>query len=241
MSGDIVKCGRCGAGNVATRAVCYQCDSALEGAAPWPQELTAAGGDPQAPAFWPVLADKAAGREFECADFMQRALGLFFDELLLAIAGLTPLRHVDLDFGWARIDWMQSWNVFGWLKWPYALAAVVLAHWLYYAGYESLRGGTLGKLLFHCEVVGLNGKRISFWRATGRFVLKVMTVMWLVFALWMLWGAIENESRWQLVGLFSLPVLVSVVMVAWTRNMQALHDWFAGTVVVQTPPEAATD
>lgn len=51
----------------------------------------------------------------------------------------------------------------------------IIASWLYYAGLESSsRQATVGKMAVGIKVVGLDGKRISFARATGRYFAKLI-------------------------------------------------------------------
>jgi uncharacterized RDD family membrane protein YckC len=84
---------------------------------------------------------------------------------------------------------------------------VLLAgNWLYHTMMESSRHqGTLGKMALGIKVTDLNGSRISFARANGRFFGK-----WLS-------GAIMN---------------IGYLMAAFTSQKQALHDILAGSLVV---------
>ena len=78
--------------------------------------------------------------------------------------------------------------------------------WLYFAGMESSRKqATLGKIAFGIRVVDLDGRRISFLRATGRLVAKTLSV---------------------------LSLFVGFLMAAIPRRKQALHDIVAGCLVV---------
>jgi len=79
--------------------------------------------------------------------------------------------------------------------------------WLYDAGMTaSSRQGTLGKMVFGMKVTDLNGGRISFGRATGRFLAKILS------------GMILN---------------IGYIMAGFTERKQALHDMIAGTLVVR--------
>jgi uncharacterized RDD family membrane protein YckC len=79
--------------------------------------------------------------------------------------------------------------------------------WLYKAILESSAWqATLGKKLLSIKVTDLNGDRIGFGRATGRF-----------FA--------------QLLSQFSFTI--GYLMAAFTERRQALHDMIAGTLVVK--------
>lgn len=79
--------------------------------------------------------------------------------------------------------------------------------WLYEALMtSSSRQATLGKMAFRMKVTDMNGARISFGRATGRFFAKILS------------GMILN---------------IGYIMAGFTTRKQALHDMIAGTLVVR--------
>lgn len=81
-----------------------------------------------------------------------------------------------------------------------------LLGWLYYAGMESSsRQATLGKSLMGIYVAGLDGQRISFLRATGRYFAKILS---------------------------ALILMIGFLMAAFTARKQALHDKIASTLVL---------
>ncbi len=87
------------------------------------------------------------------------------------------------------------------------VAGVVLAPWLYYAGMESSSiQGTLGKLVAGIKVTDLEGKRVSFGRATGRYFAHILS---------------------------GITLGVGYAMVVFTSHRQALHDMIAGTLIVR--------
>lgn len=80
--------------------------------------------------------------------------------------------------------------------------------WLYYSGMESSeKQATLGKLAMGLAVTDINGNRISFGKATGRYFAKIIS---------------------------ALILLIGFIMVAFTEKKQGLHDMIAGTLVVKT-------
>lgn len=93
------------------------------------------------------------------------------------------------------------------------IAAMVLCYplgiaisWLYSALLESgPQQATLGKMALGIMVTDLDGDRVSFGRATGRFFPKYIS---------------------------ALILLAGYLMVAWTEKRQGLHDILAGTLVV---------
>lgn len=83
----------------------------------------------------------------------------------------------------------------------------VLIAWLYFALQESSpKQATIGKQAMGISVSDLNGNRITFARATGRYFAKILS---------------------------GLTLLIGYIMAAFTEKRQALHDMIAGTVVVK--------
>lgn len=86
-----------------------------------------------------------------------------------------------------------------------SLITTVLA-WLYFAYCESSAWqATVGKLALGIRVTDLQGQRISFARALGRYPAKFLSY---------------------------LILCIGFLMVAWTQRKQGLHDMIAGTLVL---------
>ena len=82
----------------------------------------------------------------------------------------------------------------------------IMLNWLYFAFMESSsKQGTIGKVALGITVTDLNGNRISFARATGRYFGKILS---------------------------SLILCIGYIMAGFTPKKQALHDMIAGTLVV---------
>ena len=82
--------------------------------------------------------------------------------------------------------------------------------WLYYALQEaSVHQGTLGKRACGLIVTDMNGQRISFGRATGRYFAKFLS---------------------------SLILFIGFIMAGFTEKRQALHDMIASTLVLKRQP-----
>jgi uncharacterized RDD family membrane protein YckC len=87
-----------------------------------------------------------------------------------------------------------------------ALLAQTVVGWLYFAACESSPWqATLGKLALGIRVTDLQGQRISFVRATGRYFGKLLSAFMLC---------------------------IGFLMVAWTQRKQGLHDMLAQTLVL---------
>ena len=88
-------------------------------------------------------------------------------------------------------------------------ATFLTVHWLYFALMESSSWqGTLGKRALSIGVSDLQGRRISFGRASGRFFGKAISGM---------------------------TFLVGYAMAGFTARKQALHDILAECLVVKMP------
>jgi uncharacterized RDD family membrane protein YckC len=83
-----------------------------------------------------------------------------------------------------------------------------LVHWLWFTVAESSKWqGTLGKKMLGLKVVDDRGQRIGFGRANARYWSKYLS---------------------------KLILFIGVVMVAFTKKKQGLHDKIAGTLVIKT-------
>jgi uncharacterized RDD family membrane protein YckC/DNA-directed RNA polymerase subunit M/transcription elongation factor TFIIS len=83
----------------------------------------------------------------------------------------------------------------------------VIVGWLYEALFVSSEWqATPGKMAMGIMVTDLDGNRISFGRATGRYFAKILS---------------------------GLPMAIGYIMAAFTEKKQALHDVLAGTLVVR--------
>ena len=90
------------------------------------------------------------------------------------------------------------------LFWGNIMGAVI--NFLYYSLMESSRKqATLGKIALRIKVTDLDGKKISFGKATARYFGKIIS---------------------------SLILLVGHVMIAFTKKKQGMHDLMAECLVV---------
>ncbi|MBS0628871.1 MAG: RDD family protein [Verrucomicrobia bacterium] len=87
--------------------------------------------------------------------------------------------------------------------------------WAYFALFESSKWqATIGKRALNLKVVDLEGRRISFLRATGRFFSQILT---------------------------RFTLLIGYLMIFWTKKKQTLHDKMSSTVVIYQPETTATE
>jgi len=88
-----------------------------------------------------------------------------------------------------------------------AIIGVIIIQWLYFAMMESSsKQATLGKMATSIIVTDMNGDRLSFGKATGRYFGKIIS---------------------------GLILYIGYIMAAFTEKKQALHDIMAGTLVVK--------
>lgn len=119
------------------------------------------------------------------AGFWKRFLALLIDGVILAIIGGLA--------NWLLADWLAS-------------TISVFLGWLYYAYMESSTSqATFGKQAMGIYVTDINGQRISFLRATGRYFGKYLS---------------------------ALILGIGFIMAAFTARKQALHDLLASTLVL---------
>jgi uncharacterized RDD family membrane protein YckC len=87
-------------------------------------------------------------------------------------------------------------------------AISIVMMWIYYAWMESSsHQGTLGKMALGLVVTDLEGRRITFARASGRYFAKIIT------------------------GL--IPLGIGYAMAGFTEKKQALHDMIASCLVLR--------
>ena len=81
--------------------------------------------------------------------------------------------------------------------------------WLYFALMESsAKQATLGKMLVGIVVTDIDGDRVSFGKASGRYFGKIVS---------------------------SIILMIGYIMAAFTERKQALHDIMAGCLVIRKP------
>jgi uncharacterized RDD family membrane protein YckC len=135
----------------------------------------------------------------EYAGFWRRLVAVIIDGLILGIAGR-------LIFGRLAVPFLFFPKIKPLLVTNFSLSYIILG-WIYYALMESsVKQATLGKMALGIAVTDLEGKRISFARATGRHFSKIIS------------GVI---------------LYIGFIMAAFTEKKQALHDIIADCLVIK--------
>jgi len=147
------------------------------------------------------------------AGFWRRFAAYLIDAILFwivifVIGGYFGLADVELSgtMGTSTAQYSRQADASESAQLIFALAIIVVS-WLYFALLESsAKQGTLGKMALGIKVTDLDGNRISFGRATGRFFAKIISGMIL---------------------------MIGYIMAAFTAKKQALHDIIASTLVIK--------
>ncbi|AGG90743.1 MULTISPECIES: RDD family protein [Rhodanobacter] len=173
--------------------------------------------NPYAAPAAPLLPQTTAAALEDHAGFWKRVAAYILDAIVLYIpqvliekafggdAAKAALKQASLD-AVGNPDAMMAANMHYYsTMWPAMLLIVVLGVLYFTVCESSAWQGTLGKLALGIRVTDLEGRRISFPRALGRYFAKILSAI--------------------ILG-------VGFLMVAWTQRKQGLHDMICGTLVL---------
>jgi uncharacterized RDD family membrane protein YckC len=157
------------------------------------------------------------------AGFWWRFLAYLIDDFILSF--VTSIIFIPIWiyflFGALNSDMFNHWDDdffnYNYDNWQWIAGMIGLAivcgiisiaiNWLYYALMESSKyQATLGKMAVGAKVTDLEGRRISFGRASGRYFGKIISGMIL---------------------------MIGYIMAGFTEKKQALHDMLANTLVIR--------
>ncbi|HKS66094.1 MAG TPA: RDD family protein [Candidatus Acidoferrales bacterium] len=195
-------CSKCGANVPDSATFCSACGQPTG---------VAATGTPQAAVMAAPAAAWVPAPTVKYAGFWLRFVAFIIDAIVLGFIGfaITIPFMASIPLGTFMHggpprpeDWAPLVGMFGRL----ALARFVI-NWLYYALLESSAWqATLGKKALGLEVTDLQGRRISFGRASGRFFAKILS---------------------------TIILFIGFFMIGFTSRKQGLHDIIAGTLVLR--------
>lgn len=220
-------CTKCGSQNSDNATFCNSCGSALAALTPSGQQFSpeparfapADFARPDAPRWTPPPPPDSfpVTGQYRYAGFWIRFIAQFVDGLIIGIAAsiiAVPLIFAAI-FGTGLGALIQAGNgndlppeaVLPFVGFILLFVFAVLAgQWFYFAYFESSESqATPGKKMLGLQVIDVDGRRISFGRATGRFFGKFLS------------GALFNAGY---------------IMAAFTARKQALHDMLASTLVI---------
>lgn len=167
-----------------------------------------------------VISNSEQG-QLKYAGFWLRFAAYIIDQFVIGIAGFilfVPVILGVIAFGVVNFDGIDNFTdlcasdallMIGGIIGMILLAILisVVMKWLYYALMESSKfGGTIGKMAVHIKVVDMQGNRITFGRATGRYFSRIIT---------------------------NMTFLIGYIIAGFTEKKQALHDLIASCLVVQ--------
>jgi uncharacterized RDD family membrane protein YckC len=146
----------------------------------------------------------------EYGGFWIRVAAYLIDSVIMMIAQFAIFAVFGISMSAATsLDPAES-EVFATAGGLTAYAIIFIGGILYFAIMESSsKQGTLGKMALGLIVTDVNGNRISFLRALGRWFAKILS---------------------------SLIMAIGFIMVAFTENKQGLHDMICSTVVLKGKP-----
>lgn len=171
---------------------------------------------PQAPAYMPPMQTSwpatAARAPVAYAGFWLRFVALIIDLIVVGSAGwivTIPFRASmgmhGMFFDYRATSPEELIPIMGAMFKIVFIRAIL--QWLYYALMESSTWqATLGKKALGLEVTDLQGHRIGFGRASGRYFGKILSFL--------------------ILG-------IGFIMAGFTERKQALHDILAGTLVIR--------
>jgi uncharacterized RDD family membrane protein YckC len=152
-----------------------------------------------------VMTDVAGGPVY--AGFWRRFWALVIDTIIMGLVLAAVAVPVLLWSGISLESDLTDVSEWGDRAGAIAYAADFVLWWLYFSIMESSPlQATLGKMVLSIRVTDTAGQRISFLRATGRTLAKIIS------------GAI---------------LLIGYIMAAFTERKQALHDIIAQCLVVR--------
>ena len=198
-------CSQCGRGLDATTQACPACGSDT-------------GIRPTAPiqTISPSRISPAVRTTY--AGFWLRFVAWVLDEAMLAGIAFFVLgrfasfaRLSSIFGGFGPIEDADNWiEAFGFGATVFFFLFFILISWLYHAAMESSSWqGTIGKRALGIIVTDMNGAKIDFWRATGRFFSRLATNM--------------------------IPLGIGYFVAGFTQRKQAVHDFLANTLVLHKP------
>jgi uncharacterized RDD family membrane protein YckC len=193
-------CNKCGAQNAAGAQFCSRCGTPTS---PTPVPFSPNVASYSAPATSYQVVAPVAGVGY--GGFWIRVVAAIVDGIILRVV-VAPVGMIFGGLGLAG-GMMRGVPRIGLslLGGGVTIIVLIFGSWLYEAFMESSSyQATLGKMIFGMKVTDLNGNRISFERATGRY-----------FAKW----------------LSSMFLCIGYIMVGLTERKQGLHDLLAGTLV----------
>jgi uncharacterized RDD family membrane protein YckC len=203
-------CSKCGANIPENATFCSACGQPTAAAPAAPSASASA--PPAYPGSAATTPGWVAAPAVKYAGFWLRFVAFIIDVIVLGFIGfvVTVPFMASLPFS-AMMHGRPPMSPGEWVPWFGMVRRLFLIrfviNWLYYALFESSAWqATLGKKALGLEVTDLEGRRITFARASGRFFGKILS---------------------------TIILFIGFFMIGFTARKQGLHDILAGTLVVR--------
>ena len=131
--------------------------------------------------------------ETKYAGFLVQFVALIIDNVILYVAAFFMGAGLSLSFGSDLVIQFSE------------IMALLLA-WFYFAWMESKYGATFGKQAFDLEVTDINGGRVTFMQATGRYAAKFLSIG---------------------------TAFIGFAMAGFTKKKQGLHDIISECLIIK--------
>jgi uncharacterized RDD family membrane protein YckC len=213
-------CSRCGAALVEGAAFCPACGTPAPAVVAVATPMAVAPAPVSPVGYAPVGAPAALpyAAMFPYAGFWLRFVAYVIDALIIGIVAVPVIVLIAIVTGLgAAISSISAhpddpnaiFAATGFIAFMFLLIPVMICgQWLYLALMESSAWqATLGKKAIGLLVTDMEGKRLTFGRATGRFFSKIVTGF--------------------------IPLGIGYIMAGFTEKKQALHDFIAATLVLK--------
>lgn len=205
MTESLIYCNRCGAQNSPLAKFCANCGQQFGNEAAGPSGTLATGlVQPGAVmrAYTSVQLERV-----HYAGFWIRFVAYLIDWVLVSFVVWPVVGIFGLALGFAGSAASMPMIGIHLVRFIVGIAFGALVNWIYEAALESSsKQATVGKMALGIKVTDLEGRRISFARATARHFAKILSGMIL---------------------------LIGYIMAGFTPRKQALHDMIAETLVVR--------
>lgn len=224
MTNGVVYCNRCGAQNSALAKFCSNCGTpftADTASAPaTPAGVTPSPQGPEQPPLQPPVATPAYAAPIpppmyvprtgaiRFGGFWIRFVAVIIDAIVVGVVTFPVSLIIGVVLGLAGHAVAMPNAGAQLASFLVTFTFSTLASWIYEAAMESSKyQATLGKMALGLKVTDLEGRRISFLRATGRHFAKILS---------------------------GFILCIGFIIAGFTERKQALHDMIAGTLVMRT-------
>jgi uncharacterized RDD family membrane protein YckC len=223
MTNGLIYCNRCGAQNSSLAKFCSNCGTPFTAdaasATATPAGLTPSPQGPAQPSLQPPAVPPAYAAPIpppmyvprtgaaRFGGFWIRFVAVIIDAIVVGVVTFPVSLIIGVVLGFAGHAVSMPSAGAQLASFLITFTFSTLASWIYEAALESSKyQATLGKMALGLKVTDLEGRRISFLRATGRHFAKILS---------------------------GFVLCIGFIIAGFTERKQALHDMIAGTLVMR--------